>query len=187
MVQSNSVGGTRRLPATDRAERGNAEEKEENMSKTYQTYQLPTPPTLTVTGAAARSVAAADEAGRAAHQVLADIHAVMVAHDTVDIAGIDATWCAQALRLLARRRVACDAIRYGTLVPRWREFGMHQLVTWHDADAVAALAGRYCGNVESDWEAVIKTYAATLAAAGVPPVIECLTAEAWDDAAARGC
>lgn len=153
--------------------------------KTYNTYQVPTPPALAVTGAAARSVAAADEAGRAAHQALADVHAAMVAHDQArPEKGIDATWCAQALRLIRQDGIAWNAIRNGTLVPRWRQFGLHQGVTWTDATKTLT----HCsGNLEVTWKNEIKTHAAALANAGVPPVSDPMTPEAWDDAAARGC
>jgi len=142
-------------------------------------HSTPTRPALRVTGAAARSVAAADEVGRAAHQAVIDIQIRMLAHEQVRRDdGIDATWCAQALRLLAAHADAAE--RVSRLKTRWAQ-GVVSPVFREDDLGVISFSPL------NDWRHSIKCHGDALAHAGVPPIEAILTPEAWDDAAARGC
>lgn len=144
-------------------------------------HTIPAKPPLRVTGAALRSVQAADAEGRAAHQAVIDVQLEMAAHHAAYCdAGsqMDATWAAQALRLLVRRHAAANVV--WTLRTRWKE-----------SPSVVSLAvpGSWKARwyPTQDWVGLIKDHADALAKAGVPAISDPLSPEAWDDAAARGC
>lgn len=144
-------------------------------------HTIPAMPTLRLTGAALRSVQAADAEGRAAHQAVVDVQLEMAAHHAAYCdagSNMDATWAAQALRLLARRQSACNAV--WTLKTRWKASPNGVAL-----NVIGSWKSRWYPT--QDWAEMIKNHADTLAKAGVPPINDPLSPEAWDDAAARGC
>ena len=144
-------------------------------------HTIPAKPPLRVTGAALRSVQAADAEGRAAHQAVIDVQLEMAAHHAAYYdAGsqMDATWAAQALRLLARRQAAFD--RVWGLGTRWK-------AAPNGVTLIVAGSWKSYWYPTQDWVGLIKDHADTLAKAGVPAISDPLCPEAWDDAAARGC
>jgi hypothetical protein len=143
-------------------------------TKTYTIHTMPTMPAMRVTGAALRSVEAADAAGRAAHQAIIDAQTAMVAHHkAIPADGIDATWAAESIRLIARQHDAIEA--QSAIATRWG--------AWR-ASVLYVTPTQPMG---LDWEWRRKHYAADLRRAGVPAVTSTDDAAAWDDAAARGC
>lgn len=144
-------------------------------------HTIPAKPPLRVTGAALRSVQAADAEGRAAHQAVVEVQLEMAAHHASYVeAGskMDATWAAQALRLLARRQAAANAV--WELKTRWKAAPNGLTL-----NVIGGWKPRWYPT--QDWVGLVKGHADTLAEAGVPPISDPLSPEAWDDAAARGC
>lgn len=132
---------------------------------------------IKVTGAAKRAVEAADAAGLAAHNAVTEIQKRMLAHHQSKIDnGIDATWCAQALRLINEHK--CASARIAELETRWKRNAI-QVVYYSETTGNTYLV--------SSWPQEINSYAETLKLAGVPPITATLLPESWDDAAARGC
>jgi hypothetical protein len=140
----------------------------------YKMHSVPTIPTINVTGAALRAVQAADERGRATHQALIDVQIRMTKHDQIPNEQWDAVWCARSVELADEQNAAIDAI--DALPGRWRKetHNVRQLL-------------KGSNSVSWAWKLHRDQYAKTLSDAGVPLVIACQTAEAWRDAAARGC
>jgi len=133
---------------------------------------IPTFPSLKVTGAAARSVQAADDAGMARHLAVVAAQQALVLH--VDgTSEIDATWCAQVLRLIKREADAIKAV--ADLTTRWKMPVQCVLVHrghWYSYHA----------------KNLVEKYRHDLALAGIPlETTGMLTPEFWDDAAMRGC
>lgn len=144
-------------------------------------HTIPTKPPLRVTGAALRSVQAADAEGRAAHQAVIDVQEEMAAHHAAYYdAGsqMDATWAAHALRLLARRQAAFN--RVWGLGTRWK-------AAPNGVTLIVPGSWKSYWYPTQDWVGLIKDHADALAKAGVPAISDPLSPEAWDDAAARGC
>jgi len=151
-----------------------------DITMNHRHHTAPTLEPITVTGAAKRSVDAADAAGMAAHNAVTEVQMRMLAHHKSRIDnGIDATWCAQALRLINEHKCAED--RIANLKTRWKR------------DATCAV---YCvgSGINADriclldtWPNDIDRYAKKLEWAGVPPIKATRVPESWDDAAMRGC
>lgn len=143
----------------------------------HQYHIVPKLDQLKVTGAAKRSVDAADAAGMAAHNAVTEVQMRILAHHQSMIdKGIDATWCAQALRLINEHKLAEDRII--DLKTRWKIIPT-QVV--YQSKSTGSIYPCNC------WRNIINDHAETLKRAGVPPITATMVPESWDDAAARGC
>lgn len=140
----------------------------------------PTPTKLKLTGAALRSMEAADTIANAAWDRLIAIEESIAAHWSAAFDGssrkpVDAVWLANAYRLSSERAEAIEGVR--RLAVRWQP-GIQAVYlkephVWANTDTI---------RVKAD------DYISTLRAAGVAMGDEgCYLAEYWDDAAARGC
>ena len=143
----------------------------------HQYHIVPKLDQLKVTGAAKRSVDAADAAGMAAHNAVIEVQMRILAHHQSMIDnGIDATWCAQALRLINEHKIAEDRI-------------MELTTRWSRKPIQVAYQSKSTGTIYpcNSWLTEIENYAEKLKWAGVPPITATMVPESWDDAAARGC
>ena len=170
------------LPCHAEGNRGN-HAAFKNITMKHSIHQIPTMPPLSVTGAALRSVQAADAQGHAAHAALVAVHEAMIRHEDARLSnGIDATWCAEALALLDRMESARNGIRRLTTRWGWSTTDVRSVVHV-SPDSITERRS----NLAFDWPTVIRGHARTLKDAGVPPVSDQESRDAWIDAAARGC
>lgn len=163
------------------------------MSKTipnwFRNSGRPNPQTLRLSGAALRSMEAADAIARAAWDALERVEDEIAAHWSTPAEQVDAAWIAQALRLFAAQKAAaaplgCDK---GTVASRWRSFNPCAPLGAGPGEGWPSAPTKNFASPHT-LEEIVKRKLELLRSAGVPmPDSDRLAPEYWDDASARGC
>ena len=146
-----------------------------------------------LSGAALRSMEAADTIARAAWDALERVEDAIAAHWSTPAERVDAAWIAQAIRLTSELRRAAKAVdRGGTVAPRWQSPNAGDSPS-HVGGGWPATAAEVFGGARTSTDRyalveLITSRLLTLRNAGIPmPDAGTGTAEYWDDASARGC